>query len=251
MTYEQLMKIIDYRNLKHEKITLSDAEAKSYYGEDLYNLIKKIYEFCRVSEYTIYQHATDIEAANNIMKKGYIVSTEELQELPSDISLEKASDVEYDGDVKTYIIDGEKCEMRLNGIRDELSDTQHFFENEYCNLDFGSITNPGVNRSGFGATCLFIIPKSIQGSREYLQYGITESHFDEWEDSEVPETYFFRQVIPKQFLIGYLDVKNKRFVFNSEFQFGYGLTDEFELGLSSILQSDLGTIIHNNIRKTK
>lgn len=105
-----------------------------------------------------------------------------------------------------------------------------FFENTYCNLNFASITNPNVNRSGFGVTCLFGVPKSIKDSREYLQYGIIEPHFDEWEDAEIPETYFVRKVIPKQFCIGYLDIENRKFVFNPDFRFNYGITDDFELG---------------------
>lgn len=89
------------------------------------------------------------------------------------------------------------------------------------------------------------MPKSITGSREYIQYGITEPHFDDWE-GKIPETYFARRVIPKQFCIGFLDVKNKEFVFNRNFQINYGVTDEFELGLSSQIETDLSTIIQNN-----
>lgn len=251
MTYEQLMKIIYERNLKHEKETLTESEAKLYYGEELCNLIKKIYDFCRKDGYLIYQHATDIQSADNIMKKGYIVSSEELDKIPVDLSMESPITLEYTDNIKTLIYNGGKCKNRLNGIRDELSDTQHFFENTHCHLDFASITNPNINRSGFGATCLFVVPKNIKDSREYLQYGITEPHFDEWEDVEIPETYFVRKIIPKQFCIGYLDIKNKEFVFNPDFRFNYGITDDFELGSYSSLYLDLSNIINNNVGKKR
>ncbi len=60
-----------------------------------------------------------------------------------------------------------------------------------------------------------------------------------------------RYVIPKQFCIGFLDVKNKEFVFNPNFQFNYGVTDEFELGISSQIQTDLSTIIQNNTERKR
>lgn len=250
MTYEQLLEIIYERNLREDKVTLTEEEARSYYGDKLCNLIQKIYEFCKNSGYIIYQHATDVESANKIMTKGYKVSTDELDELPDDVKSQEPIDIEYDDkNVRTYIYNGKKCNIRPNGIRDELSDTQHFFENTNCNLNFGAITHPNVNRSGFGATCLFIVPKSITGSREYIQYGKTEPHFDDWEEKEIPETYFVRCVIPKQFCIGFLDVKKKEFVFNPNFQFNYGVTDEFELGISSQIQTDLSTIIQSNVGK--
>ena len=44
-------------------------EAKEYYGEELCNLLIKIFDFCKQSGYVIYQHATDLDSANSIMKK--------------------------------------------------------------------------------------------------------------------------------------------------------------------------------------
>ena len=44
-------------------------EAKEYYCDELCNLLIKIYNFCKQSGYVIYQHATDLESANNIIKK--------------------------------------------------------------------------------------------------------------------------------------------------------------------------------------
>ena len=117
---------------------------------------------------------------------------------------------------------GGQCQLRQNGIMDELSDIQHFFENTYCNLDFGSLTNSNINRSGLGATCIFVVSKEFNGSRECKQFRVVESHFDDWEDHEIPESFFERDIILNQFCIGYLDVKNKRFVANPNFQFNYG-----------------------------
>ena len=67
--------------------------------------------------------------------------------------------------VKTTFYDGGQCDVRFFEIRDELSDTQHFFENTNCNLDFGELTNSAVNRSGFGATLLFCVSNSFEGLR--------------------------------------------------------------------------------------
>ena len=67
-----------------------------------------------------------------------------------------------DGDAKTLIYNGGQCPIRQSGIRDELSDTQHFYENTYCNLNFGNLTNPNVNRSGIGATCIFVVSKQFK-----------------------------------------------------------------------------------------
>ena len=50
---------------------MTNEEARLYYGEKCYSLIKKIYEFCKESDYVIYQHATDLESANNIIQKRY------------------------------------------------------------------------------------------------------------------------------------------------------------------------------------
>lgn len=104
MTYEQLLKMIYERNLRGDKFSLTEEEARSYYGDKLCNLIKKIYEFCQKSGYIIYQHATDTESANNIMTKGYKVSTDELDDLPDDIKSQEPIDIEYaDENVRTYI----------------------------------------------------------------------------------------------------------------------------------------------------
>ncbi len=252
MTYEKLLNMIYERNLKNNKVTLTEEEARLYYGDELCNLIQKIYEFCKKSGYIIYQHATDVKSANKIMTKGYKVLTDKLDELPNDVKSQEPIEIEYDDEnARTYIYNGKKCKIRSNGIRDELSDTQHFFENTNCNLNFGDITSPNVSRSNYGATCLFVVSKSITGSREYVQYGIKEEHFDDFEDEVIPETYFARYVIPKQFCIGFLDVKNKEFVFNPNFQFNYGVTDEFELGISSQIQTDLSTIIQNNTERKR
>ena len=226
---------------------MSIEEAKNYYGEELCNLLIKIYNFCRQSGYIIYQHATDLDSANNIMKKGFICSTNDINNIPSEALQNNPIDYEIDEDgVKTAIYNGKQCQLRSSGIRDELTDTQHFFENTHCNLDFGNLTNPEINRSGFGATCIFIVPKNFQGSREFIQYGIVEAHFDDYEDQEVPETYFERHIVPKQFCIGYLDAKGKRFVANSDFQFNYGITDEFVLGTTSTTQRDISVELNKS-----
>lgn len=118
--------------------------------------------------YVIYQHATDLDSANNIINKGFICSTSEVANIPSEILEGAPVDCTHDENgVKTLIYHGEQCELRESGIRDELSDAQHFFENTYCNLDFGSLTNPNINRSGFGATCIFVVSEDFNGSREY------------------------------------------------------------------------------------
>lgn len=57
---------------------MTNEEARLYYGEKCYSLIKKIYEFCKESDYVIYQHATDLESANNIIQKGFIVQSVEM-----------------------------------------------------------------------------------------------------------------------------------------------------------------------------
>ena len=229
---------------------MTNEEARLYYGEKCYSLIKKIYEFCRESNYVIYQHATDLESADNIMQKGFIVQSEEIDDIPTDILKNKPIAFEYDDErIRTSIYNGGQCEIRLSGVKDELADTQHFFENTYCNLDFDSLSNPNVNRSGFGATCLFCVPRYITGSREYIQYGITDAHFDDWEDRQVPKTCFKRRVIPTQFCIGYLDVINKKFVINPNFQFNYGITDEFALGSTSTSERDLSIELNKTSRR--
>lgn len=229
---------------------MTNEEAKLYYGEKCYSLIKKIYEFCRKSNYVIYQHATNLESADNIIQKGFIVQSEEIDDIPTDILKSKPVAFEYNNEkIRTSIYNGGQCEIRLSGIKDELADTQHFFENTYCNLDFGSLSNPDVNRSEFGATCLFCVSKYIVGSREYIQYGITDAHFDDWEDRQVPKTYFVRKVIPTQFCIGYLDVINKKFIINPNFQFNYGITDEFVLGSTTTSKRDLSIELNENSRR--
>ena len=229
---------------------MSDEEAKLYYGEKCYFLIKKIYKFCRESDYIIYQHATDLESANNIMQKGFIVQSRKIDNIPTVVLENSPIAFEYDDKgIRTSIYSGEQCEVRLNGIRDELADTQHFFENTYCNLDFGSLSNPNVNRSGFGATCLFVVSKYLTGSREYMQYGITDAHYDDFEDRQIPKTYFEREVIPTQFCIGYLDVINKEFIVNPNFQFNYGVTDEFVLGSITTSGRDLASELDKTNKK--
>lgn len=229
---------------------MNDEEARLYYGEECYDLIKKIYEFCRESDYVIYQHATDLESANDIMQKGFIVQSAEIDDIPTEVLENMPIAFEYDNNrIRTSIYIGGQCEVRLSGIRDELDDTQHFFENTYCNLDFDSLSNPDVNRSGFGATCLFVVPKYLTGSREYIQYGVTDAHFDDWENRQIPKTCFERRVIPTQFCIGYLDVINKRFIANPSFQFNYGVTDEFALGTTTTSQRDLSSELDKSSRK--
>lgn len=226
---------------------MTNEEARLYYGEKCYSLIKKIYEFCKESDYVIYQHATDLESANNIIQKGFIVQSVEIDDIPTNILENMPIAFEYDDEgIRTSIYNGGQCEVRLNGVKDELADTQHFFENTYCNLDFGSLSNPNVNRSGFGATCLFVVPKCLTGSRQYVQYGVTDAHFDDWENRQIPK----RQVIPTQFCIGYLDVINKRFILNPNFQLNYGVTDEFALGTTTKSEIDL-SIEFDKISKRK
>ena len=227
---------------------MSIEEAKNYYGEELCNLLIKIYDFCKQDGYIIYQHATDLDSANNIMEKGFICFSSNINSIPRESLQTNPIDYEIDEEgVKTTIYNGGQCQLRPSGIRDELADTQNFFENTYCNLDFGNLTNPEINRSGFGATCIFAVSKSFKGSREFIQYGVIENHYDDLEDKEVPETYFERYVIPKQFCIGYLDVINKRFVANPDFQFNYGITDEFVLGTTSATQRDISVELNKSV----
>lgn len=110
-------------------------------------------------------------------------------------------------------------------------------------MDFGSLTNPNINRSGFGTTLLFCVPKTFEGFREFYQYGIKESYYDDWEEKQIPETYLERRIIPKQFCIGYLDVENKKFIVNPSFQLNYGIQDEFQQGYAQFQNevTDLST----------
>lgn len=249
MTYSEIIELTDKRNLMGIKPSLSVDEAIDYYGVECSNLIINLYKYLKKSNYIIYQHATDIESANDILKKGFIISMDSIDKIPISISSSTPVDIEIDGDgTKTVFYDGGQCDWRMSGIRDELSDTQHFFENTYCYLDFGSLTNPNINRSGIGTTLLFCVPNNIVGPREFIQYGIKEPHTDDWDDENIPETYFERHIIPKQFCIGYVDVENKRFVVNPSFQFNYGLHDEFEISHIPYLNeyTDLANALNNN-----
>lgn len=96
---------------------------------------------------------------------------------------------------------------------------------------------------------MFCVSKDIVGSRKYIQYGINDAHFDDWEDRQVPKTYFVRRVIPTQFCIGYLDVINKKFIINPNFQFNYGITDEFVLGSTTTSERDLSIELNENSRR--
>lgn len=248
MTYEQIIDLTYRRNINGKNPSLTEEEAMLYYGVKCYDLIEKIYKFCREAGYTIYQHATNIESASNIMMKGFCGPSSSIEKVPIDIINKKPDDIEIDEEgVKTKLYNGEKCQTgEFDVFFDQLSDGQHFFQNTNCRLDFGSLTNPNVNRNpeGIGATILFVVPNSFSGSRDYEQYGVVESHYDDFEDQEVPESYFERHVVPKQFCIGYLDVKNKRFIANPYFQFNYGIADEFELSTTS---ESLSIDLNNNI----
>lgn len=229
---------------------MNDEDAKSYYGEECYSLIKTIYKFCKESNQIIYQHATNLESANDIVQRGFIVRGGEIGYIPNDVLKNTPIAFEYDEDgLKSTIYSGPQCELNMRGLRDELDNTQHFFENAYCNLNWSTLSNPNVNRSNFGATCLFVVSKYFKGSREYVQYGVTDSHYDNWEDKQMPETFFERHVIPTQFCIGYLDVINKRFVVNPNFQLNYGITDEFVLGTTFPKQIDLSNKLNQSSRK--
>ena len=87
--------------------------------------------------------------------------------------------------------------------------------------------------------------------KENNSFEMWRYHFDDWEDQQVPETYFERHIIPKQFCIGYLDVNNKKFVANPNFQFNYGITDEFALGTTTAMERDLSVELENSIRRSK
>lgn len=90
---------------------------------------KKIYEFCKESDYVIYQHATDLESANNIIQKGFIVQSVEIDDIPTNILENMPIAFEYDDEgIRTSIYNGGQCDVRLSGIRDELADTQHFLK---------------------------------------------------------------------------------------------------------------------------
>lgn len=251
MSYEQIMELIYNRNINGKVPALTEEEARQYYGARCCDLIEKIYRFCREAGYTIYQHATNVESADNIMNKGFYGTERFIQDLPINIKNRQPDYIETDEDgIKTKLYDGGKCQTsEFMPLFDQLSDGQHFFENINCFLDFGSLTNPNVNRNsdGFGATVLFAVSKSISGSRDYEQYGVKDSYYDDCEDREVSEEYFERHVVPKQFCIGYLDVKNKRFVANPNFRFNYGITDEFELGTTSSIEQDLSNDLNNSM----
>lgn len=229
---------------------MSIDEAKDYFGEDVCDLVIKIYDFCRKNGYRIYQHVTDQEYADDIMKRGFICETGKIDSIPKEVLKNKPSGYETNEEgVKIEIYDGGQSEWRVHRSKDELMDTQHFVSNEPCNLDFGILTDPPVSRNGFGATCIFVVSEDFKGSREFIQYGVVESHYDDFEEVEVPETYIKRYVIPKQFCIGYLDVDNRRFVANPDFQFDYGVTDKFALSIMTQQQRDLSVDLNNNIGK--
>lgn len=252
VTYEELMTLTDKRYFEGRRPTLTEHEARAYYGEKCCDLLTQIFEFCRGENYTIYQHATSPESANNIMQKGFIVYQDDIDSIPDNILKNNPIAVERDEEgVRTFIYDGDKCKARLSGISDELSDTQHFFANTSCRLDYGDLTDPPVSRNtnGYGATLLFVVSNEVEGSREYEQYGVVEPHYDDWNDEEVEESFFERRVVPRQFCIGYLDVENRRFVANSNFRFNYGVEDGFVMGYESTSQHDLFIQLMNNADK--
>ena len=254
MSYEEIIELTSKRNSNGIAPSLTEEEARQYYGDSCCDLLEKIYLFCKEAGYIVYQHVTNVESAENIMNKGFFGKRRFLEMLPIELTRKKPDFIEIDEDgVKTKIYDGAKCQTcEFDVLFDLLSDGQHFFENRNCILDFGSLTNPNVNRNpnGIGATVLFIVPNSISyTSRDYEQYGLVESYYDDTADREVPESYFERHVVPKQFCIGYLDIKNRRFVANPNFQFNYGVTDEFELGSISSIGRDLSNDLSRQFGK--
>ena len=83
---------------------MTNEEARLYYGEKCYSLIKKIYEFCKESDYVIYQHATDLESANNIIQKGFIVQSVEIDDIPTNILENMPIAFEYDDEGKKVAV---------------------------------------------------------------------------------------------------------------------------------------------------
>lgn len=82
MNYEEIISLINERNLNGKNPTLSYEEAVNYYGTECCNLLRRIFEYLKKANYVIYQHATNLESADNILKKGFIVETSEIDNIP-------------------------------------------------------------------------------------------------------------------------------------------------------------------------
>lgn len=249
MTYEEIDRLVEKRNANKEKVTLTEKEAEEYYGIECCDLIRRIYSFGKNNNYSIYQHATDLNSAQSIIQRGFGKGDVHIDSVPQRFLSSKPIYFESDEDgTKTYFYDGGPVSETDFFKVDELADTQHFFNSE-CNLDFGSLTNANVNRTGKGATCLFMVSNYVKGSRSRYQYCVTESGYDNFSDEEIPERYSIIEVIPRQYCLGYLDVKNKKFVFNPNFQFNFGIDDEFAMGRSNIEEQNLSNEIFRNVHR--
>lgn len=240
MTYYELKELIDSRIENGVKPALSEEEAKEYLGEENVAIIDMMFDYCDDMEYDIYAHETDFESAENIINNGYgdqetRISSEEFFEKTGIKRGSKFQATEYDEDgVGTMIVNRDRQEnLFYSGI---LGDGQHFLKQtagKYNLPSYVSFVDAMVNRSASGAKCIALVPKSLTTEQtEHTEYCAVQSHYDEFTDETVPYQYYTRDVVDKEFFMGYFDIKNKKFVLNENFEFLHRVEDQFSLAFT-------------------
>lgn len=234
MNYDEMITLFYDRLEKGIKPYITEEEAKKYLGEENIRIIEMLIEYCRNQGYKIYVHETDKEAASDIISRGFIghgeseeITREEFIKKSGMKPGDKLTIAEYDDDIPVAISEGNFAHTEFDDLGELsrsthlgiLDDRQHFFAIGLENFSYANFVYANVNRSSCGAKCIAIIPEDFQMFQsQHTQYGVKHSHINKYTGQEVPQSYFQREVVDKEYFIGYFDIINKEWVINKNFE---------------------------------
>ena len=212
MNYNEITSLFNERFEKGIKPYITEDEAKEYLGQENLKIIEMLLNYCYNQGYKIYIHETGEEAANDIITRGFI-GHGSAEEISRDEFIQKSG--MKPGDKLT--VSGMLSRATHLGI---LDDGQHFVQlKNIGSFSYADFVYANVNRSACGAKCIAIVPEELpMFQSQHTQYGVKHSHINEYTGKNEPQSYFQREVVDKEFFIGYFDVINKKWVINKNFE---------------------------------
>lgn len=232
---------MDY-NLLVDKLRnheIGEEEAKEYLGEELVSQIEGIRNLCKDNNLRVYAHGTDTSLAPNIVKRGLTLfhgdmTLEEYKEKTRIDDPEAFFSNWGEEDIYRYDIDdvGEREEYELYADYDErVVDTEFGHLSQHLTPGFPTYTD-FVGRfiaHNMGYPCsamvLYAFPPNTTLESDLLSKSYVRCKYVMFDQ----DGYYSRESLNSLFCLGYLDVPNRKFVFNEQFGIHNAFHDSISL----------------------
>ena len=214
MSYKELLVLIADRIGKKIEPLLTEEEAEEYLGESIVEQLYKIMDFTYDSRYKLYTHGFIHDDASKILSEGFHWSSEEITKevfiketgIKYPESLLTGRSENDDGLIENSII----IPQEYHGLSGEQDLSNRFLKG---NISIAEFLLRFVSHYGDKPCTNMLMAIIPSGNKPFFSYRYSIS-FDPDDNSF---EFWKEEINESELLIGYLDIENKKIVYNPKF----------------------------------